>query len=414
MPQYKIPEINLDDYDYELPKERIALFPAKNRGDSRLIYTNIQKKSISHHKFQDIVNILPENSLLLMNETKVISARIPMRKPSGGKAEILCTEPMNKEPESAMLEKSQSLWKCIIGGKRIAAGDILYYFDKDKIEFYAEILEKNSNEATVLFNWYPNDLTFAQALEITGKTPLPPYIKRESLDDDKLRYQTVYAKNDGSVAAPTAGLHFTQAILQTLVNKRITQEKVTLHVGPGTFVPVDGAVAEHKMHSERISIDISTINNIKNCVENGKQIICTGTTTLRTLESLYWFGILMEKTSYIEDRISNNNNLPYLEQWFPYRTDINLLSPAKALQNLINYALINDKTYFTANTSLFIMPGYKFRFCRGLITNFHIPKSTLILLVSAFAGKDLWKNTYVEALKNGYQFLSYGDACLFI
>ncbi len=407
MTKLNLPDIKLDDFDYDLPKERIALYPVDKRGNSKLILTDAGTKKISHHVFVEIPSLLPENSMLVMNETKVIAARLPMRKSTGGKAEILCVEPLRNEPQNAMQEKKESVWKCIAGGKKIRPGNTLYYEDQSRISLKAEIINKDGTDAIVKFIWKPEELTFAGVLEIIGKTPLPPYIKREAEDSDKIRYQTVYANSEGSVAAPTAGLHFTDEILRELEMTGITQEKLTLHVGPGTFVPVEGNVRNHKMHSERIHISAETLKNIKLAVSERKKIICTGTTAVRTLESLYWFGAMI-----LENNTSFSNEILYLEQWEPYKIREKLCSVPDALQAVIKHSA--EQGYFSANTSLFILPGYSFKLTSGLITNFHLPKSTLILLVSAFAGDRLWRETYRNALENDYRFLSYGDACLFL
>ncbi len=409
MNTFKIPEIDLNDYDYQLPKERIALYPSAIRGNSKLIYANHRNKSISHHTFSDITDLLPENSLLVMNETKVIAARILMKKQSGGRAEILCTEPFENEPENAMLDIGSSKWKCIIGGRKIVSGDILLYEDCNKLNLLAKVLEKEGSDAVVELKWEPGNLTFACVLELVGETPLPPYIKREAEDSDKARYQTIYAKNNGSVAAPTAGLHFTDELLNELKKHGILQEKLTLHVGPGTFVPIEGDIVGHQMHNERIAVSASTLNYIKSYIENARPIICTGTTAMRTLESLYWFGCQISS-----DVLSIISGLPQLHQWTPYQTDLKRISLPEAIDSILDYLAKNNKHTFVANTSLFIVPGYDFKYSNGLITNFHIPKSTLLLLVSAFIGYDLWKETYQTAINSDYRFLSYGDACLFL
>jgi S-adenosylmethionine:tRNA ribosyltransferase-isomerase len=413
----EIGKLNINDYDYVLPEDRIATHPFSERSSSRLLFADSTSHKISHHHFSDIIELLPEGSILVLNKTKVIPARLLMKKTTGGIAEILCIDPIlpSKEPEIAMSSASPTIWNCMIGGQRIKPGTVLIpRINDDEISLKAKIIDKKGNKAEVEFSWDPPEFTFSQVLEKAGKTPLPPYIKRQSNDVDKHRYQTVYAKHDGSVAAPTAGLHFSDEILSKLSDKFINTCELTLHVGPGTFQPVaTDDVSAHTMHSERISIDSDNIDKIINFLKNrkpGSRLIATGTTSLRTLESLYWLGVKLKKHS---PEISQDGILR-LDQWEPYRLMDNneAINPVLALEELKSWMDENSLKALTAETSVFIVPGYEFKLVDALITNYHLPKSTLILLVAAFVGNEFWREIYNEALINDYRFLSYGDSSL--
>ena len=431
-----LPKINLDEYNYELPHDKIAEYPLEDRSSSNLLFADSRRKKISHHKFEQLPELIPSDSLLVFNTTKVIPARLLLNKPTGGLVELLLIEPARNnpltpfdkgelisDPQAALSSKGESTWLCIIGGKRVKEGLTLYVeieiqnnpltsFDKgEQLRLNAEILERKGNEGVVHFSWTPDNLTFAELITFLGKIPLPPYIKREVEIEDKRWYQTVYANSNGSVAAPTAGFHFTDDIISQLKKKNIKTENIVLHVGPGTFKPIDvDDVLEHEMHSERISISKETLENILDYLKttNNVRVIATGTTTLRTLESLYWIGCKI---------LSNNNNIydiHTLKQWEAYEisNQHKLPSNIEALETLLHYMTGNKLTDFTARTSLFIVPGYEFKIVNGLITNYHLPKSTLILLVAAFVGKEFWKEIYDSALNNDYRFLSYGDSSL--
>lgn len=405
-----LPLINLADYDYDLPKDKIAEFPLEDRSSSKMLVLDPINGQIKHRNFKEIANYLNPESLLILNSTKVMPARLFMKKNSGGRAELLLVEPIlpSQDPHIAMSAKGNSTWRCIFGGKRIHQGTILE-IDQPEPSLTATIISKNANIAVVEFS-YSNTLTFAELIEHIGKVPLPPYIKRDSTDKDKSTYQTVYANENGSVAAPTAGLHFNEEIFSSLAEKKIQTEKLILHVGPGTFKPIDGNdISQHKMHSEWFSASIETIDAIISALNKNNEVCAVGTTSMRTIESLYWFGVLLSN----DETFTYSDGLPSLPQWTPYR-DFNLLpSPSLSLQNLKKWLMEQGENSFHARTSLFIVPGYKFRIVDALITNFHIPKSTLLLLVSAFIGKENWKKAYNEALKENYRFLSYGDSCFF-
>lgn len=392
-----IPIININDFNYDLPEDRIAKYPLQNRVKSKLLVANSTANTITHHTFEDVINLLPDNTSLYINKTKVISGRFYMVKETGGRAEILLVEPIepSNDPQIALQATGNAVWKAIIGGKRIKAGSVLKEING---QLNAEILEKEANEVKVKLNW--ENGTFSELLLNSGVLPLPPYLNRESEEADKESYQTVFAKYDGSIAAPTAGLHFTNEILDKLKAKGIRLRELTLHVGPGTFLPVStDNINEHKMHSEMFSINKSLLNNLLEDLEEERKIVCVGTTSIRTVESLFWAGNNIEEFSRTK----------LVNQWAPYEKN-EVLSPIKSINNLIN---IMKNEILQGKTELIIVPGYKFKFTDGLFTNYHVPKSTLLLLVSAFVGEQ-WREIYKSALDNDYRFLSYGDSSLLL
>jgi S-adenosylmethionine:tRNA ribosyltransferase-isomerase len=392
-----IPIININDFNYDLPEDRIAKYPLQNRVKSKLLVANSTANTITHHTFEDVINLLPDNTSLYINKTKVISGRFYMVKETGGRAEILLVEPIepSNDPQIALQATGTAVWKAIIGGKRIKAGSVLKEING---QLNAEILEKEANEVKVKLNW--ENGTFSELLLNSGVLPLPPYLNRESEEADKESYQTVFAKYDGSIAAPTAGLHFTNEILDKLKAKGIRLRELTLHVGPGTFLPVStDNINEHKMHSEMFSINKSLLNNLLEDLEEERKIVCVGTTSIRTVESLFWAGNNIEEFSRTK----------LVNQWAPYEKN-EVLSPIKSINNLIN---IMKNEILQGKTELIIVPGYKFKFTDGLFTNYHVPKSTLLLLVSAFVGEQ-WREIYKSALDNDYRFLSYGDSSLLL
>ncbi|MFP4369475.1 MAG: S-adenosylmethionine:tRNA ribosyltransferase-isomerase [Bacteroidota bacterium] len=402
--------ISINDYDYDLPGLLIAYHPAKERSSGRLLYSDVRLSEIKHLNFSDIIKLIPADSHIIINETKVIAARIPALKPTGGKAEILCVEPLlpSHDPVISLAAKGCSTWKCITGGRAIRKGTVLIP-QNESLSLRAEIISKKGNEAEILFIWN-EDMTFAEVTDKAGKIPLPPYIKRDTTPEDKLRYQTIYAKSEGSVAAPTAGLHFTPGIIQSLKDKGVLFSEVTLHVGPGTFIPIEQEeVSAHIMHSEQIFIDLNTIEDIARSLQENKNIIATGTTSVRTIESLYWYGI--------EQMAGAAGHLPVIDvkQWQPYKNDASVKYTASEVFEFLAQKMRDSSIpRLYGRTSLIIVPGYNYRVINGMITNFHLPKSTLLLLVAAFTGKDLWEKAYREAVAARYRFLSYGDACLFI
>ena len=414
-----VQNISIEDYNYPLPDERIAKYPLSERDASKLLILKDNKISSSH--FNKISDFLPKDSLLIFNETKVVRARLQFTKESGAAIEIFCLEPIsgNGDYQVAFSSKSPSRWKCLVGNSRRWKNDKislrLYESTSQQVNestsqsqcqiLHAERLEKNDNYSVVEFSWEPAELSFAEVLEAAGEIPLPPYLHREAEESDRERYQTVFAKHEGSVAAPTAGLHFTNELITNLKERGITFEEVTLHVGAGTFRPVSSeTIGEHEMHSETIVVKKSCIENlIRNC---DKTIIPVGTTSMRTIESLYWIGLMLMEEG-LEER-----NL-HLNQWFPYKERETLPSAEESLSTILEYLNKYKLSELHATTALMIAPTCKINIAKALITNFHQPKSTLLLLVSALIG-DKWKEAYQYALDNDFRFLSYGDSCLFL
>jgi S-adenosylmethionine:tRNA ribosyltransferase-isomerase len=399
-------DIDLDDYDYELPAERIAQYPARERDDSQLLIS--EGSRISKDIFKNLVDYLPLDSLLVFNNTRVIRARILFRKDTGSSIEILCLEPLlPSEYELSFSSLEPVEWKCIIGNLKKWKTGILktpFINNKNQFSLSAEKIQPEGEACRIRFSWDCLELSFGEVIEAAGHIPLPPYIDREDETVDISRYQTVYSSIKGSVAAPTAGLHFTPATFKKLKEKGIKGTEVTLHVGAGTFQPIKSKdISGHEMHCEHFFVTAETIRLL---IENQGRIIPVGTTSIRTLESLYWLGIklLLNPSLDISD-IS-------LGQWEAY--DINISIPAtKSLEALLKHLQEQNLHYLHASTSIIIIPGYNFRLINGMITNFHQPRSTLLLLISAWAGKN-WKNIYRFALENNFRFLSYGDCSLLL
>ena len=406
--------ISIQDFTYELPEEKIALHPLPERDASKLL---IYKKGIIQEDvYSNISEHLPAGSLLVFNNSKVINARIRFKKNSGGIIEIFCLEPYEllNEYSSIMNKTGTVRWKCFVGGaakwkekeilKELIINNVAYpdLFGK-KLIVKAVLVEKLPDAYVIEFSWEPAHYSFAEVIELAGDIPLPPYIKREAAIEDSGRYQTIYAKQDGSVAAPTAGLHFTEAIFDKLASKHIEKEYVTLHVGAGTFKPVKAAtMQDHEMHAEWIDVSIETIRKI---ILKKDEVIAVGTTSLRTLETLYWLGV----------KASLNSQAGKLElkQWDVYDPPLNdsNLSAADALASLINWMEARGLQRIFTQTQLLITKGYTFKMVKALVTNFHQPQSTLLLLVAAAVGDD-WKKIYKYALEHEYRFLSYGDGNL--
>ena len=390
--------ISIKDFTYELPDEKIALHPLEERDASKLlVYKN---GIIEENIYKNIPQHLPANSLLVFNNTKVIRARILFTKPTGGVIEIFLLEPYHADYTSTLTATKKCQWKCMIGGaskwkeKELGIGNL---------GLTVQLVEKLLDAYVVEFNW-SSDISFAEILEQAGNIPLPPYIKRKVDEEDKERYQTIYAAYDGSVAAPTAGLHFTEAVFKNLADKNIQKDFVTLHVGAGTFKPVKAATMEaHEMHAEWIEVNIETIENLIANLDN--TIVAVGTTSLRTIESLYWMGI--------KAIVHPSSPQLTIEQWDVYEELSQKENvPAKeALEALINWLKKNKLSKLFTQTQILIAPGYQFKLARAIITNFHQPQSTLLLLVAAAVGND-WRKIYDYALKNDFRFLSYGDGSL--
>ncbi len=402
-----IPGIKIKDYNYTLPQHRIAQFPLENRDESKLLIYN--NGHISENIFANVAHYLPNDSLLIYNQTRVIQARIPFQKDTGAQIEIFCLEPEapTKEIQQAFELSSGVTWRCLVGNSKKWKEGVLtktFILNNNPCKLYAERIEKSESYSLIKFTWEPAQFSFSEVLEASGIIPLPPYMNREANESDKNRYQTIYAKSEGSVAAPTAGLHFTEPVFQKLKEKNIKVAEVTLHVGAGTFKPVSTqSVADHEMHTEKIYIYKETIQNILENINN--KITVVGTTSMRTIESLYWHGVklLKEKT----------NGEINIHQWDPYQPELNTgISVKESLERVLKYMQQHKLDVISGQTQLMILPGYKVRIADILITNFHMPQSTLLLLVSAFMGEG-WKDAYNYALENNFRFLSYGDSCLF-
>jgi S-adenosylmethionine:tRNA ribosyltransferase-isomerase len=394
-------DILISDYTYELPTERIAQHPLDIRDESRLLVYS--KGIISETIFSGISNVLPKDSLLIFNDTRVIKARLLFPTASGKIVEIFCLEPAiaGTDLHTALFVTGNTKWECFIGNlKSLKSGKLSFQFDGGVLD--AEISERISESFNVDFKWQPAEFTFAEILEIAGKVPLPPYMKRPPKADDSIRYQTIYANENGSVAAPTAGLHFTERVLKGLVQKGIKSANVTLHVGAGTFKPVKSeTIAGHEMHSEIFSVSREVIKLILE--QDLKNIIAVGTTSLRTIESVYWYGVQLLKGRSPADDI-------FVHQWEPY-DDPSFIPAEVSLNAVLSEMSRKNADSINGRTGIIIVPGYEFRVFKGLITNFHQPQSTLLLLIAAFIGSE-WKKVYDYALNNDFRFLSYGDSSL--
>ena len=409
-------KIFIKDYSYDLPEDRIAKFPLPERDASKiLVYKN---GKISEDIYRNLADHLPENSFLIFNDTRVIEARLLFQKPTGGVIEIFCLEPHEQYPDitTAMMQHKKVLWQCLIGGaSKWKHGQVLVKTIKqDGVEFVlqARYKEKRSDCFVIELSWSDDSLIFAEVLHRAGAIPLPPYIKRDVESSDTIRYQTIYAQQHGSVAAPTAGLHFTENIFRNFSHKKIETDFVTLHVGAGTFKPVKSqTIAGHEMHPEFITIRKSTVGKLLQY--SSSTIIPVGTTSLRSIESLYWIGAKMA-TGKLQGTIGNeqgHQQLIKIGQWDAYELEQENIKPVDALKAVLKYLDENNLETLIANTQLIIIPGYKPKLPQALITNFHQPQSTLLLLVAALIGGD-WKKVYDYALKNNFRFLSYGDGCL--
>jgi S-adenosylmethionine:tRNA ribosyltransferase-isomerase len=380
----------------------------EKRDESKLLIWKDGK--INTSVFAKIGDELPADSMLIFNNTKVIHARLIFSKNTGATIEVLCLEPLLPvtELQASFEQKASCTWKCLVGNVKRWKNGILKKHFVIEGNSYSLSAGKTGNLGdgcfSVTFNWEPSALSFSEIIELAGMMPLPPYINRASAAIDNLRYQTIYAKHEGSVAAPTAGLHFTEATLGILKKKNITFRNVTLHVGIGTFRPVSVEdVSLHRMHPEKVSVELSTISDLIEHVQ--KPVFAIGTTSVRTLESLYWLGVKLI--------IDGDRWEPFIHQWDAYdpRYDKNI-PVTGALSALANHLTKTGCDNYTGGTELMIVPGYRFRIVKGMVTNFHMPQSTLLLLVAAFIGDD-WKRVYEYALQHDFRFLSYGDACLF-
>jgi len=398
-----IPEININDFTYNLPEEKIAVFPLSERDQSKVLIW--KDGHISETVFANIAEKIPEKSMLVFNNTRVIHARLHFRRETGALIEIFCLEPHKPaDYQLSFQQTGEAEWKCLVGNARkwkqgslqrqVTVGNHIVCLN-------AEMTGKAGNAFIIRFKW-DQPVTFAEIIEAAGDIPIPPYLNREADESDNDRYQTLYAKIDGSVAAPTAGLHFTERVLEALLRRNISTEELTLHVGAGTFQPVKSEkVSEHEMHTETVVVTKHLIGKL---MENKYHLIAIGTTSVRSLESLYWLGTKINRL--------HSDGILHVGQWEPYQAEPEI-SVSEALRNIFEYMdkmLLDQLTFIT---SIIIVPGYKFRLINGMLTNFHQPQSTLLLLIGAFLGND-WKKVYEYALKNNFRFLSYGDSNLYL
>src|SRR6478672_3099149 len=392
----------ISDYTYELPSDRIAEFPLPKRDDSKLLIYEDGK--IIDSVFHQLPSYIEPGSTLILNNTRVIEARLLFQKDTGATIELFCLEPYELSIEQAMQQHEKIIWKCLIGGaSKWKPGQLLTkpIGDNSGYVLTARYMEKKEDYFLIEFSWNNASTSFVEVLHETGAIPLPPYIKRKAEKLDWERYQTVFSEQEGSVAAPTAALHFTQNTFHQLKERNVAYDYITLHVGAGTFKPVKSAtIAGHSMHAEPFSVKKQVIEELIKATK----IIATGTTSLRTLESLYWISLKL--------KLSPNAEL-MLDQWEAYAIDEQLPNiPAKeSFEYLLQWMNEHAVTELHCRTSLIIIPGYQFKVAHGLITNFHQPHSTLLLLIAAFIG-DNWKKVYSHALQNNYRFLSYGDSSL--
>lgn len=398
--------IHISDYDYNLPDERIAKFPLSQRDQSKLLVYN--KGVITQAIFSELPKFLPSKSLMVFNNTRVIQARLHFRKSTGALIEIFLLEPaIPADYEQNFQTKGSCSWYCMIGNlKKWKEEPVTRTFEYKGAELtlVATKGEVHGTSHQVQFTWNNPDVSWAEILDLAGELPIPPYLNREAQESDKTTYQTVYSKIKGSVAAPTAGLHFTPAVLEAIDQAGIEREELTLHVGAGTFKPVKSEEIEgHEMHTEFISVRRHTIEKL---IEYGARAIAVGTTSVRTLESLYYLGLKVHSDKDIpEDKL-------HVSQWEPYEKEASI-TPIEALQELLDYLDRHSLPVLHSSTQIIIAPGYEYKMVKVLITNFHQPKSTLLLLVSAFLQGD-WRKVYDYALDHEFRFLSYGDSSLLI
>jgi S-adenosylmethionine:tRNA ribosyltransferase-isomerase len=397
-----IPSIRIEDYNYNLPDIQIAKYPLSERDASKLL--RYEEGKVSEYIFKDLPSLLPSGSLMIFNDTKVVPARLHFQRETGAHVEVFCLEPVNPpEYNTAFAATGCCRWKCVIGNAKRWKNDVLLLYnpgnDQDvaSLGLKARLVERNGETGIVEFSWQDGN-PFSRVLEICGTVPIPPYLNRETESIDTERYQTLYAHVRGSVAAPTAGLHFTSSVLDEIAAKGIDCENVCLHVGAGTFLPVKSSdVADHPMHREPFVVSLDLLKRIR---ANKGKLIAVGTTSVRTLESLYYLGVSCIENGKPED----------VGQWVPYERDY-AYSLEESLDAIISYLQNNGLDEIKAGTRIIIVPGFRFRLVDLLITNFHQPESTLILLISAFVGGD-WKTIYDYALTHNFRFLSYGDSSL--
>ena len=398
--------IQIKDFNYELPEERIAKFPLTERDQSKLLV--YRHGTVGEDTFTSLPDYLPQGALMVFNNTKVIQARLHFHKDTGALIEVFCLEPVRPHDYALMFQQTgRCSWLCLVGNlKKWKSGCLSRPVEIGgrSITLKATRGENRGTSHWIDFEWDDEQTTWAEILEAVGELPIPPYLNRETQESDKETYQTVYSKIKGSVAAPTAGLHFTERVLDTLRNKGVDLEEVTLHVGAGTFRPVKSEeIAGHDMHTEYISVNRQTIEKL---LKHGGETTAVGTTSVRTIESLYYIGVILES------RPEASQEELHVKQWMPYENETNL-TPIQALQNILDYMERNNLDALHTSTQIIIAPGYEYKIVKRIVTNFHQPQSTLLLLVSAFVKGD-WRKIYDYALSHDFRFLSYGDSSLLI
>lgn len=400
----KMRHIPIDAFDYTLPEDRIATYPLKKRDESKLLV--YKGGDLSSDTFSDIANYIPERSLLVFNNTRVIQARLLFNKDTGAEIEIFCLEPHDPADYYKSFQAvEQCNWVCIIGNSKKWKDGVLIKelkVNKKTVQLKAERKVITKENVIISFSWNSSNISFSDILESAGSTPIPPYLKRKSEQLDKERYQTIYSAYNGSVAAPTAGLHFTKNVFYSLYQKNILTQSITLHVGAGTFKPVkESNAALHSMHAEHFYVKKEFLEQL---IRYKGNVTSVGTTSLRALESIYWIGVKL--------KINPESEL-LLDQWEAYSLPQDILFE-EALLAILHFFNNYDTNELEAITSIMVVPGYKFRVVNRLITNFHQPKSTLLLLVAAFIGEQKWEIIYNYALENNFRFLSYGDSSILI
>ncbi len=396
--------IRIDDYDYPLPDSRIARYPLSQRDSSQLL--QYRNGAITTHRFADLPSLLPDDVMLFFNNTRVIQARMHFRKTTGAVIEIFCLEPLLPCDYALSLQSTVSCrWLCLVGNaKKWKEGALQLAFNHEGRQVLLSALrgEQRGDGYEIEFAWDDESITFGEILEVLGELPIPPYLNRATEECDKTTYQTVYSKVEGSVAAPTAGLHFTPAVLDAVRAKGIPMYELTLHVGAGTFKPVKSdIIAQHAMHTEYISVSRKLIEAL---CDTTRRVIAVGTTSVRTLESLYYMAVTLSRNPQARPEEL------HVEQWMPYGENPSL-SRVEAMHILLDYLDRTASDYLVSATRIIIAPGYRFHVVDGVVTNFHQPRSTLLLLVSALVGGD-WRSIYDYALSHDYRFLSYGDSSL--
>ncbi len=401
-----VKSLSAQSLNYHLPDEKVALHPLAERDLSKLLVW--KNGAITDANFRSMSDFLPKDSLLVFNNTKVIRARLHFQKSTGANIEIFCLDPCTPADYQQSFQQTEScIWYCMVGNLKKWKGENLtkeIQIKGETVCLEAEKLEKTETAVAIRFKWNNPKYDFATIIESAGTLPIPPYLHRETEESDIERYQTVYSKEKGSVAAPTAGLHFTQRMFQELKKKNISRAEITLHVGAGTFKPVQSeTIGEHEMHAEQVMVSQSFIEQL---LLNKGKIIAVGTTSIRSLESLYWLGFRLYQNPELTTKELN------IQQWLPYECKGDL-SVGEALNSVLNYMRKLKLDTLGFHTQIIIVPSYKFRIVEGMFTNFHQPQSTLLLLISAFIGED-WKRVYQHALDNNYRFLSYGDSNLYL